>query len=593
MFKGHPKGLLIAFFANMGERFGFYTMMACLVFFLQARYDLNASQAGDWYSWFYFAIYALALFGGIIADATQKYKAVILVGIITMLAGYVIMATPGLSLEISLLGLLVIAAGNGLFKGNLQALVGQMYDAPEYSHLRDSAFSLFYMGINIGAFFAPSAANGIRNWYLSSQGFTYNSDLASLCNQYIGNRLHDTSVLQTLANQVSSTNVTDLATFAKTYIDAFATGYNYAFGVAACAMVISLLVYLFFMKKLPNKEKKVVKKETQAAGNTLKTALVAAVAAVVLATFVYFVSGYNIGLTFAFGLFGAFVAGSFMMSNKEERPKVVSLMLVFVVVIFFWMSFHQNGLTLSYFARDYVVTSVSSFTYLFFDIKSLLSVIAAIFGVVLLLSKKSNSTKRGIGAALFIVGGGLAYYLFTTFSAANKIEPEIFQQFNPIFIVFLTPVVVGFFAWLNSRKKEPSTPKKIGIGMILAAVGFALMIFASLTLSSPEALAGAPTPDRISPYWLISTYFILTIAELFLSPMGISFVSKVAPARFQGLMQGGWLLATALGNKLLVIGSLMWVEIELWQLWSIFVVCCIVSAGFIFSILKKLEKSTS
>ncbi|HPI20418.1 MAG TPA: MFS transporter, partial [Candidatus Kapabacteria bacterium] len=149
MLKGHPKGLLVAFFANMGERFGFYTMMACLVFFLQARYDLNPADAGNYYSWFYFAIYALALIGGIIADATQKYKTVILVGILTMLGGYILMATPGLTLGFSLLALLIIAFGNGLFKGNLQALVGQMYDDPKYSHLRDSAFSIFYMGINI------------------------------------------------------------------------------------------------------------------------------------------------------------------------------------------------------------------------------------------------------------------------------------------------------------------------------------------------------------------------------------------------------------------------------------------------------------
>jgi POT family proton-dependent oligopeptide transporter len=591
MLKNHPKGLLVAFFANMGERFGFYTMMACLVFFLQSRYDLSASAAGSYYSWFYFAIYALALFGGIIADATQKYKTVVLVGIITMLGGYMLMATPGLTLNFSLLALLVIAMGNGLFKGNLQALVGQMYDAPEYAHLRDSAFSIFYMGINVGAFFAPSAANGIRNWYLSSKGFTYDADLASLCNQYIGGRLHDITPLQNLAAKASTGHVTDLMAFSHNYISAFATGYNYAFGVAACAMIISLVVYVIFMKKLPNKQK-AVKAEGEKLGNWAMTAVYAAVGAIVAGVAVYFIS-FKIDIAFAFGLFGAFVAGSFKMSTKEERPRVIALMLVFVVVMFFWMSFHQNGLTLSFFARDYVLKAVAPFTYLFFDIKSLLTFIAAIYGIVLLISRKSTSAKRGIGALLLVVGGGLSYWMYTGFTAKNAIEPEIFQQFNPIFIVFLTPVVVGFFAWLNARKKEPSTPKKIGIGMILAAVGFTVVLFASLSLQSPHSLAGAPTADRISPYWLISTYFVLTIAELFLSPMGISFVSKVAPARFQGLMQGGWLLATALGNKLLVVGSIMWEKVELWQLWAIFVVCCLVSAAFIFSILKKLEKVTS
>ncbi len=590
MLKGHPKGLLVAFFANMGERFGFYTMMACLVFFLQARYDLNPADAGNYYSWFYFAIYALALIGGIIADATQKYKTVILVGILTMLGGYILMATPGLTLGISLLALLIIAFGNGLFKGNLQALVGQMYDDPKYSHLRDSAFSIFYMGINVGAFFAPSAANGIRNWFLSTKGYIYDADLASLCNQFIGGRLQDTTTLQDLASKAYTGSITDLMSFSQNYIDAFATGYNYAFGVAAAAMIISLVVYILFMKKLPNKEKKAASAKIEVS-ELSKTIVFTAISAVAVAVVVYLIS-QQIDIAFAFGLFGAFVAGSFKMSTKEERPRVISLMLVFTVVIFFWMSFHQNGLTLSLFARDYTVKAVGPFTNLFFDIKSLLCVIAAIIGVVLLVKKNSTGANRGLGALLLVAGGLLSYWQYTMFTDVNPIEPEIFQQFNPIFIVFLTPVVVGFFALLNSRKKEPTTPKKIGIGMILAAFGFALMIFASLTLASPASLGGAPSPDRISPYWLISTYFILTIAELFLSPMGISFVSKVAPQRFQGLMQGGWLLATALGNKLLVVGSMMWVAIDLWQLWGIFVVCCLLSAIFIFSQMKRLESST-
>lgn len=151
---------------------------------------------------------------------------------------------------------------------------------------------------------------------------------------------------------------------------------------------------------------------------------------------------------------------------------------------------------------------------------------------------------------------------------------------------------MGIFAWLKKRNMEPSTPKKIGFGMIIAAVGFLLVMFPSFDLISPSTLNGAPVPDssRVSPYWLINSYLILTIAELFLSPMGLSFVSKVAPPRFQGLMQGGWLLATALGNKLLFIGSYFWNRIELWQLWGIFIVCCLLSAAFIFSIMKRLEK---
>jgi len=180
MFKQHPKGLIVAFFANMGERFGFYTMMAILVLFLQAKFGLTEDKAGGIYSWFYFAIYALALVGGLLADYTNKYKTVILFGQIIMFIGYVLMATPGLSLTLTVISLLVIALGNGLFKGNLQAVVGQMYDDPKYSKLRDSAFMVFYMGINVGAFFAPFAATGIRNWWLKTNGFLHDGSLPAM-----------------------------------------------------------------------------------------------------------------------------------------------------------------------------------------------------------------------------------------------------------------------------------------------------------------------------------------------------------------------------------------------------------------------------
>lgn len=193
---------------------------------------------------------------------------------------------------------------------------------------------------------------------------------------------------------------------------------------------------------------------------------------------------------------------------------------------------------------------------------------------------------------MFVAGSIITYLFYSNFAPQNTIEPEIFQQFNPLFVVALTPLVITIFALLRSKDKEPSTPRKIGIGMILASFGFVIMMIGSFNLVSPAELMGQPSPDRVSPYWLISSYFVLTVAELFLSPMGISFVSKVAPPRFQGLMQGGWFAATALGNQLLFVGSSMWVKIEIWQVWLIFVVCCLISAAFIFSIMKRLELAT-
>lgn len=528
----------------MGERFGFYTMMAILVMFLQAKFNLAPDDAGWIYGCFYFAIYALALLGGYLADRTQNYKGVITVGIVVMFIGYLILAIPGMGLPVAITGLFTIALGNGLFKGNLQALVGQMYDHPQYSKLRDTAYSIFYMGINIGAFFAPNAARGIRSWYLEQNGFRYDADLPGLCNRLLAGQSPDIAKLQELADTVTGKTVTDLPAFARSYMDVFSTGYHYAYAIAAFAMLISLLSFFLFKGLLPDKK-------TQA----------------------------NQGVGMA-------------AKEEGEGQRIVALLLVFLVVIFFWMSFHQNGLTMTFFARDYTVKTVEPFTFQFFHLWTFLSILAAIYGLVFLIRPSSSSPMRTLGVAMLAGGSAMAYWFYGGFSPANLIEPETFQQFNPIFIVTLTPVVVGIFAWLRKKDKEPSTPRKIGYGMILASAGFVIMVLGSLALTSPADLAGQPSPDRVSPYWLISSYFVLTVAELFLSPMGLSFVSKVAPSRYQGLMQGGWLGATALGNQLLFVGSSMWVRIEVWQVWAIFVVCCLISATFIFSIMKRLEKAT-
>ena len=602
MLKGHPKGLYVAFFANMGERFGFYTMMAILVLFLQAKFGLSAEKAGDIYSWFYFAIYALALLGGILADATKKYTTVISMGQVIMFVGYIMMAIPGLPYSVVVIALFTIAIGNGFFKGNLQAVVGQLYDDPKYDKVRDNAFLIFYMGINVGAFFAPFAAMGVRNWWLKTNGLLHDGSLPALCHQYKDGTLQDTGVFQQLADAVSLNGpVSDLSAFADSYIEVFSRGYNFAFGIAAIAMVVSLLAYLIFHKHLPKREKAAGEKTITLREKPLAIP-VAIVAFALTAFLVSLFKDFKTGM--AIGLFAAFVTWIVMIATKEEKKRVVSLLLVFFVVIFFWMGFHQNGLTLTFFARDYSAKSVDSFTYLFFTLKSLIAVLVFIAGVVMLLNFKSETKNRIIGAVMTVVGGGFAYWFYTMGAESNPIAPEVYQSFNPLYIVSLTFVVMAAFAWMNKKGIEPSTPKKIGIGMVIASLGFVIMVIGSFKLISPvdlqvlndagEVVKVNPVPDssRIMPYWLMSTYLVLTFAELFLSPMGLSFVSKVAPTRFQGVMQGGWLLATAVGNKLLFIGSFFWEKIQLWQLWGIFVVTCLLSAAFIFAILKRLENAT-
>lgn len=554
MFKGHPRGLYVAFFANMGERFGFYTMMGILVFYLTSKFGLTESNAGVIYSVFYGLIYGLALVGGLIADRSKNYKGTIYIGIVTMLGGYILMAIPGFGLIFALVALFIIAFGNGLFKGNLQAVVGQLYDDPKYSHLRDSAFSVFYMGINIGALFAPSVAAGIINWFIRSKGFVRSNDLPALINKAKdADGVFDPSLLtgaelnsiQELANQVtlSGVPVTDLTTFASEYLSAYGAGFNYAFGAAAAMMIVSFLIYTFFKKMLPD-----VKKAAEEKGEVVE------------------------------------------MSKAETKQRMTALFLVFAVVIFFWMAFHQNGLTMSFFARDYTVTEVGPGTYLVFNIWSLLAIVIGVLGIVTIFTKSSSPKTKLISGIVTVASIAATYYFYSNNAESNAFSPELFQHFNPTMIVLLTPIVVGIFAYLNKRGREPSAPRKIGFGMILAAVGFIVLLIGSLGLDPFDIMQSDPDHVRVGTGWLIGTYFTLTVAELFLSPMGISFVSKVSPPKYQGLMQGGWLGATALGNQMLWVGSFFYERIAIWQVWGIFITLSLIAAAFIFSIMRKLEK---
>ena len=250
MLKGHPKGLLVAFFANMGERFGFYTMMAILVLFLQARFGLDGEDASIIYSVFYALIYVLALVGGIVADRFAGLRKTITLGIILMAAGYFILALPIIGIELNLipvcLGLLVIAFGNGMFKGNLQAVVGNLYEKKEYSHLRDSAFSIFYMGINVGALFAPTVAVKLRDWYLNAQGFTSDKNLPAVCHAFNDATSNGTvtpemtSNIQMMAEKASLNGaVTDLGIWFCCFNDACISYYLLYVQQAPCSRIYS------------------------------------------------------------------------------------------------------------------------------------------------------------------------------------------------------------------------------------------------------------------------------------------------------------------------------------------------------------------
>lgn len=520
MFKGHPKGLLAAALSNMGERFGYYIMNAVLLLFLCSKFGLPDSTAGIIYSVFYAGIYVLSLVGGIIADRTQNYNRTIQWGLIIMALGYVALSVPLFNqagntaewtaiLVFTCFALLLIAFGNGLFKGNLQAIVGKMYDDMEAEAAlqgeeqlrvargkRDAGFQIFYVFINIGGLIAPFVAPLLRSWWLKVNHFVYNADMPELCHQFLGNGEASVKFTETMQKVLlDGYQFVDNAQFCTDYLHVFNTGIHYSFIASVAAMLISLVIFLLTKKMFPQP----AKKEASAVVE--------------------------------------YTAEEKVAMAREIKQRMYALFAVLGIAIFFWFSFHQNGQSLSLFARDFVKT--------------------------------------------------------------DSIAPEIWQALNPFFVIVLTPVVMAIFSALSRRGRDISTPRKIAIGMAIAGCAYLFLMLFSAACGYPsgetfraltdEQMAAAGLA-KAGPWVLIVTYFFLTVAELFISPLGLSFVSKVAPKNLLGLCQGLWLGATALGNLLIWIGPVMYNAWDIKYCWAVFFAVCLISMGVMLGMVKWLEK---
>ncbi len=497
MFKDHPKGLYVLFFTEMWERFGFYTMLSIFVLYLSENFHWSDTTTGNVYGLFLGGVYFTPLIGGWLADNVFGYSKTIIMGALTLAVGYALMAVPTKEASFLYFALVVVVIGNGLFKANISVLVGNLYQHTSGS-LKDAAYNIFYMGINVGAFFAPYGADAIKNFVMHN----FNATLAE--------------------------------------------GYNAAFGLAAFGMLLSIVVFTVFRKHYKSAD--YMSKDK---GNEHRDVV---------------------------------------LTKKQEKNRIIALLTIFAIVIFFWMIYYQNGFTLTLFAKNYTVSSVGPVTFLLFDPVSLFSVIALILGLAGLFNKKAGKKLKMWSGAAVAAALAIIIYKLNTLPASNPIAPELFQGFNPMFIVFLTPIIVGFFAWLNKYKKEPSTPGKMGLAMVITAFAYLIMIFASYGL--PKDMGSGTVFAHVTPYWLISTYFVMTIAELFLSPMGLSFVSKVAPPRMKGLMMGGWFVATAAGSYL---SGFIGRYYEAWQLWQFFLfllITSLISAGLVLLFLKRLRRAT-
>lgn len=561
MFKGHPKGLYVLALSNMGERFGYYTMLAIFTLFIEAKLGIAESEIGQVWGIFLAAVYGLPILGGLLADRLG-YGKVVVAGMLVMFLGYVMLSYPPAGTPLLFSSLFIIALGTGFFKGNMVVLLGNLYEDPQYKKQQDTAFNIYYMGINVGAFFAPFAATGMRNLFLSFDKYYYDANIPRFAHNFIKDQ-HSLSAealakfKQIAVTMTGNANI-DLLAFSRDYLNSLSSAYNMGFAIAAVAIVISFIIFLVFKKHYKHVD--FVHKKSAQAGSVAE------------------------------------------LTPKQTKDRIVALVLVFITVIFFWMAFHQNGLVLTLFAKNYTAGYVSKLTYTLFDLPALLSLIGVIMGIIFLILK-GTSVRKIIGLVLLVVGAFVLYERFIHFGETNRIDPETFQAFNPIFVVFLTPVVIAFFTSFINKGKEISSPRKIGYGMFIAAGAYVLMVLVAFIgkdggmLDSPSLIksttGGSVSSMLVSPYWLITTYFSLTIAELFLSPMGLSFVAKVAPPKLKGLMQGGWLGATALGNYLSGVIAVPYANLQLWQTFILLVVTSILSGIFIFSVLKRLEAATT
>ena len=544
MFKNQPSGLYVLALANTGERFGYYTMLAIFLLFLQAKFGFDSTVSGQIYAIFLALVYFMPLLGGFVADKWSFSKCVV-TGIFVMFFGYLVMAIPTPIRETSSLlilfgALTLIAIGTGLFKGNLQVMVGDLYNSPQYASQRDNAFSLFYMAINLGSMVAPFAATKMVDIALSKAGFSYSADLPALCNAYLENGSGAEAIQQ--AANAANMAVNNVGEFATQYLEALTNGYSLGFSVACFSLVVSFLIYMLGRR-----------------------------------TYAHIVGNKKEG-----GNAAAVAAGP-ELTPAQTKQRVVALMLVFSVVIFFWMVFHQNGATLTEFAKSCTSPEATGWTRIGFNVGALLTIAAGVWALFVAFQSKGTSRVVSLIVLAAAAVGVFFFYQYTP-DAVTGIQPQQYQQFNPFYVVALTPVSLALFGWLARKKKEPSAPRKIGYGMIMAGVAYGVMVIGSLSLVG--------TNGAVSPNWLISTYLLLTFAELLLSPMGISFVSKVAPPKLKGAMMGGWFAATAIGNYLVSIPMLLWGKIPTWSVWAILIVICLISAGFIFAVMKKLEAAT-
>ena len=608
--KKHPRGLVILFFTEMWERFGFYLMMGIFALYMleptNAKFPglgFSEAKSSDIVGTFLALVYLTPFLGGMLADRKIGYRVSIIIGGCLMGTGYLGLSLPGELIKpydmLAFWGsLFLIIIGNGFFKPCISVLLGKLYEKDEYRELKDAGFNIFYMGINIGAFFCNFVASYLRLRY----------------------------------------------------------GWGWAFGAAGIGMYVGVAWFLYGNFLVPNL-RKADKIEPPKPGEqnvlvTLAYLFVPATIAGVIGWFVpelLFGEGVHLLGTNSADAFFAFsipvIIFFFLIwykANKKEREPIAALLAIYTVVIVFWAVFHQNGTALTYWTKNYTVRSTSE------GVARVINTVSAVEEVSTIDREKEKTDPHGekIGKEI-----GPSYYYdnmpkeerpkgnLDTFTREElekdpelgrpsdvdkddwkemsldkrveiagrpsdlkdkdwkKVPPEerknhgvlklwpteLQASINPFFVVILTPLVVGFFNFLRRYNKEPSTPAKIGLGLMISGI-------AVLVMAAASYFSGSGTM-KTNVGWLISFYGIMTVGELCLSPMGLSLVTKLSPPRIVGVMMGGWMLSCALGNKLSGILAGLWgVFPNKAHYFLVNSVLMIVAAGGVFAILPWLRR---
>ena len=511
MWKSHPKALPYLFLSEMWERFGYYLMIGIFTLYLkdvEAGFAMTEKEASDLYGTFIALVFLTPFIGGLVADRYLGYKKSIVIGGIMMGAGYFMMGIH--SLPMLYLAMTLVIVGNGFFKPNISTLLGNFYNEDQFKEKKDEGYNIFYMGINVGAF---------------------------ICN-FFG------AALQILL------------------------GWQYAFMAAGLGMFIGVIVFLLGTKHYGDKtEKKGIQEGDMPFSKIVWYILVPSV---VFGIIGWLIKGVESDVNLDSAIFGSdstdafifaclpivyFYGSLYFKAKPEEKRPIGALLSIFAVVILFWAVFKLNGSALNTWADRYTDRQVTGTTEKVFSTLVQSKEITYEKASTELYDNKFRLQKEN-GEVVKVVDYPVYFrntkkeILPKEGSTISVWVTSLSQSINPGWVIILTPLVVAFFTFLRSRKKEPSTPTKIAFGLLISALSVLVMVAA--------VHIGNNGMEKVSVWWLVANYGIITIGELFLSPMGLSIVSKLSPKNITALMMGGWFLATSIGNKLSGVLASMW-----------------------------------